>query len=217
MIMLPFSALTAGRITDNIKNHLIETFNFDPRMTEISCRPELDTINVSDTTEIAVSCREYPIPSGYFPLKILLQEGSGSIRAISTSVDISFYENVLVSKTRIKSRDAVSRSDFDIERVKVNDIVGNPLMDYAQIKGMRASKTISRGKVVTEEMIEPIPIIKRGERIKLVYESANLRIETYGIAKSDAVEGEIVEVKNSASGKRISGRAVAPGIIFVER
>jgi flagella basal body P-ring formation protein FlgA len=217
IMIFPRSDLKAGQITDAIREHLLTTFKFDPEMTEIDCRPGLDSITLTDTTEVIVSCREYPIPSGYFPLKVLLQDGSGEIRNISTSVDISFFEKVLVSKGRIKSRVPLSRGDFTIERIEVGNLIGDPISDYTLLEGMRASKTIQRGKALTEEMIEPIPVIKRGERVKLIYESGNLRVEAYGIARKDAVKGEMVEVKNTSSGKQICGRAVSEGIVMVER
>lgn len=212
-----YSDLSAGQISDEIRQHLQTTFKFDPDMTEIACRPMLDSIMLTDSTEIIVSCREYPIPRGYFPVKVLLQNGSGEIRNISTSVDISFFEKVLVSKGRIKSRESLSRNDFTIERVEVGNLIGEPISDFATLEGMRASKTIQRGKALTEEMIEPIPVIKRGERVKLIYESGSLRVEAYGIARKDAVKGEMVEVKNTDSGKKIFGRAVSEGIVLVER
>lgn len=217
IMVFPHSDLKAGEITDAIREHLLSTFKFDPEMTEIACRPGLDSITLNDTIAIIVSCREYPIPSGYFPLKVLLQDGSGAIRNISTSVDISFFEKVLVSKGRIKSREPLSRNDFTIKRVEVGNLIGDPISDFALLEGMRSSKTIQRGKALTEEMIEPIPVIRRGERVKLIYESGNLRVEAYGIARKDAVKGEMVEVKNTVSGKRISGRAMSEGIVLVER
>jgi flagella basal body P-ring formation protein FlgA len=209
--------LYAGRITDEIQDHLLSTFNFDPEMTEIACRTELDTLQISDSTNIAISCREYPAPRGYFPLKVVLQDGRGEVRAISTSVQISFYEYVLVSNTRVKSRHDLSRYDFTLQRIEVGKLIGDPIKDFAQIDGMRASKTISKGKVLTDQMTEPIPIIKKGERVRIVYESGNLKIESYGIARKDAIKGEMVEVKNTNSGKNIYGRATAQGFVMVER
>ena len=209
--------LYAGPITDKITEHLITTFDFDHKMTEIECRPEIDTLKLTDSTEIIISCREYPAPRGYFPVKVLLQDGRGRIRSISTSVNVNHFENVLVAKNRVKSREQISRFDFTTERVEVNKIIGNPIKDLADLDGMQAAKTISKGKILTEEMIEPIPVIKRGERVKILYESENLRVEAYGIARKDAIEGEMVEVKNSASGQNVFGRAAADGAVIVER
>ncbi len=209
--------LNAGPIADAINDHIIATFDFDPKMTEIECRPEIDTITLSDSTEIIISCREYPAPRGYFPIKVLLQDGSGSIRTISTSIDVSHFQNVLVAKKRVRSREQTSQLDFTIERVEVNKVIGNPVKDFAPLDGMQASKTISKGKILTEEMLEPIPVVRRGERVKILYKSNSLKVEAYGIARKDAIEGEMVEVKNTDSGQKIYGRAASDGVVIVER
>lgn len=217
LALIAFANLNAGPISDAITSHIIKTFNFDQDMTEIECRPEIDTITISDSTQIIVSCREYPTPNGYFPVKVLLQDGSGAIRTLGTSIDVRLYENVLVAKNRVKSRDPISASDFMIERVETNKLVGNPIRDFSDLEGMQASKTISKGKILTEEMLELIPVVKRGERVKIVYESGVLHVESYGIAKKDAVAGEMVEVQNTASGRKVFGRASDVGIVVVER
>lgn len=217
LALTSFMNLNAGPISDAINSHLIKTFDFDPHMTEIECRPEIDTITITDSTKIIVSCREYPSPSGYFPVKVLLQEGSGAIRTLGTSVDVKLYENVLVAKNRVKSRDPVSVSDFTIERVETNKLVGNPIRDFSALESMQASKTISKGKILTEDMLELIPVVKRGQRVKIVYESGILHVESYGIAKKDAVAGEMVEVQNTASGRKVFGRASEEGIVVVEK
>lgn len=217
MALISFTNLNAGPISDAITSHIIRTFDFDQKMTEIECRPEIDTITVTDSTQIIVSCREYPTPSGYFPVKVLLQDGNGGIRNLATSIDVRLYENVLVAKNRVKSREPISVSDFMIERVETNKLVGNPVKEFSDLEGMRASKTISKGKILTESMLEMIPVVKRGERVKIVYESGVLHVESYGIAKKDAVAGEMVEVKNTASGRNVYGRASEEGIVVVER
>lgn len=209
--------LKAGPVSDAIQNHVQQTFGFDPDLTKIVCRYEIDTIFVSDSTDIIVSCREYPVPQGYFPLKVLLQEGSGRIRTLATSVDIIFFEDVLIAKDKIKRNEILSRADFEIARVEVNRVIGEPVTDPAELDGKRASKTIPEGKILVENMIEEVPVVEKGERVKIVYHSGNLKIESYGIAKKDAVEGELVEVKNTSSGKNVYARAVSDGLVMVER
>lgn len=209
--------LQAGPIADAIENHVINTFKFDPDLTEVVCRHEIDTFTISDSTEIIISCREYPVPQGYFPLKVLLQEGSGEIRTLSTSIDIMFFKDVLVAKNKIKSRDLLSIQDFEVSRVEINKLVGEPVTDPAELDGKRAAKTISKNKILVENMLESIPVVEKGERVRIVYNSGSLKIESYGIAKRDAIEGEMVEVKNTSSGKKIYARAISDGIVMVER
>lgn len=216
LTMLIGTTAQAGRIADKIENHVITTFKFDPELTQVNCRPAIDSLMLTDSTEIIVSCREYPIPKGYFPLKVILQNGSGEVKSISTSVEIKFYQDVLLAKRKLKSRTSLSQLDFVFERVEVNNLVGEAVEDFNEVDGMRASKTISKGKILTRNMLEPIPIIKKGERVRIVYKSANLKIESYGIARKNAVAGEMVEVKNTASGKKIYGRAESAGIVMVE-
>jgi len=217
VLLLASGSLASGPISDKISDHILNLFEFDPDYTEIECRQELDSIMITDSTIITISCREYPIPDGYFPLKVVLQEGSGGVRSIATSVFVRFYKDVLVAQDKVKSRNPVMPSDFEIQRMEIGKIVGTPVEEFQDLEGMRSSRTISRGKILTHEMLEEIPVIRRGERVRIVYKSGTLTVESYGIARRDAVEGEMIEVKNTASGKRIFGRASAEGDVLVER
>jgi len=216
ILLVSVSSLQAGEISDAIRDHILATFDLDADMTEIEIRTHLDSIQLSDSTEIIISCREYPEPRGYFPLKVLLQEGSGEVRSISSAVDVKHFENVYVAKSRVKSREPLSSGDFTIERIEIDKFAGNPIKDLSILDGMQASKTISRGKILVENMLEPIPVVRRGERVRIIYNSGTLTIESTGIARKDAIEGEMVEVKNTASGKKIYGRASGEGLVMVE-
>jgi flagella basal body P-ring formation protein FlgA len=215
-LLLSTGLARGGTIADRITEHIIETFDFNPKTTEIVVRPEIDTIFIPDSVDVIVSCREYPEPSGHFPLKVILQQPNGALRTMSTAVDVLFYRDVLVANRRVKSRQPLSESDFDIERVEINSLVRTPVESYDRIKGMRSSRTISAGRVLTENMLEPEPVVKRGERVRILFKSGTLTVESYGTAKRDAIEGETVEVENNASGKKIYGRAVEGGVVLVE-
>jgi len=217
LVVLSAVPLMAGPVADKIREHVLATFDLDPELTGIVCRPEIDSMTMDSATHIMINCRAYPPPQGTLMIKVILQDPSGDEHAIATSVEVHNYQKVLVATRRIKSREPLGPSDFTLKIMEIDQLPGEPVGDYEAIEGMRAAQTISSGRILVDRMLEPIPVVSRGDRVRILYQSPWLRVESFGIAKADAVEGELVEVKNEISGKLIYGRAAADGTVCVER
>lgn len=71
------------------------------------------------------------------------------------------------------------------------------------------------GEVLTLDKLEPIPIISRGDKVNLVYKSKIIQLEGIGIALEDGFLGELVEVKNIDSKRKIVGKVISPGEVQV--
>ena len=62
--------------------------------------------------------------------------------------------------------------------------------------------------MITEEIIETPPTIKRGDTVKLFIRTENFKIITKGLAQENGVTGEIIKVQNFDTKKVLRGRIV---------
>lgn len=79
-------------------------------------------------------------------------------------------------------------------------------------RGLIADKIIGQGKPLTEDTVSSEPALKKGDKIKIVYDDGKLKIETAGVAESDAFVGKPVQVRNVSSQKIITANYIGNGV-----
>ena len=99
---------------------------------------------------------------------------------------------------------------MDLTRLK------DPFLDPARIKGLEVRRTIGSGRVIEKSMVQPPPVIRQGQLVKIFAVRGNLRLSTVGIAKADGRPGQVIRVANMGSRKLLYCRVDGPGIVSVE-
>jgi flagella basal body P-ring formation protein FlgA len=110
---------------------------------------------------------------------------------------VSGYRNV-VSATRWTA--AGEALDSHTGRIEERDIVAaacEPLTQLAQLRGMRARKTLHENDVVCVTSIEPRPAVARGEAVTVTYVGEHITLTTKAIAQADGAVGDTLLVRSS--------------------
>jgi len=95
------------------------------------------------------------------------------------------------------------------------DLSGSLLFDPGAVIGKRVKRFIKPGTLLTEEMIEEAPLVKKGDRVAIIVESDILTITASGEARMDGAKGKIIEVINSDSKKKIYAEVIGLGRVKV--
>jgi flagella basal body P-ring formation protein FlgA len=91
------------------------------------------------------------------------------------------------------------------------------VLDEAELAGREAHRALLAGRPVPTDAVGSRRLVRRGERVTLVYADDGLRLEATGTARGDAGKGEAVEVRNDRSGTIVTGRVRAAGRVHVEK
>jgi len=86
-----------------------------------------------------------------------------------------------------------------------------------EFAGKVAHRPLIAGKPIARDAVGARRLVRRGERVTIVFAAAGLRLEATGNARADAGLGETVEVENDRSGTIVSGRVSAAGRVHVEK
>lgn len=125
---------------------------------------------------------------------------------IWANIKMSLKKEVLVAKNTIKKYQAIQDGDLEAKIIKLNHSDYNSFFsDKNQILGKRSKINIKNGTILNLKMIEPIPAVKKGERINIVIENEKLRIVSIGETKEDGFLEKGIRVMNISSKKEISG------------
>lgn len=122
------------------------------------------------------------------------------------------YDEAYVTTERVKAGDSLAGKVKKVS-VEVTNLKNN-LVDNAF--NMAASKSIPAGKVITSDVVQEKPALRKGEAVKIVVSNGILYIETQGVVEENAMVGKQVLVRNLTSQKVISGSYIGNGIVKAE-
>ncbi|MDG6777591.1 flagellar basal body P-ring formation chaperone FlgA [Thiomicrorhabdus sp. zzn3] len=105
----------------------------------------------------------------------------------------------------------------DVKQVYVNykKVGDDSLISAEKAIGMRAKKAIGPNEILTIRDLQPPYWVFKKHPVNLISKIGTVEVKTKGVALSDAVEGEQVQVENSATGKTVRGIVIAPNTVLV--
>jgi len=99
--------------------------------------------------------------------------------------------------------------------VKDLDELGSPGLDINNFIGKKLKRSLRAGSPVYAGMVEARPVIKRGERVKIIINYGAMHISATGIARKNGIQNEMIRVQNINSNKIVYCRVAGPGLVEV--
>lgn len=85
----------------------------------------------------------------------------------------------------------------------------------AALIGKKLTRSLRAGSPVLATMIEELPLVRRGEPVRIILTVGPMQLTALGLAHSDGRPGEVIRVQNSSSNKIVHCRVTAPGLVEV--
>lgn len=136
-------------------------------------------------------------------------------KTIKTTADVRIEMDVVALSHPIKKNQIIREDDLYLKKIGLYDLNGSLLFDPGAVIGKRVKRFIKPGTLLTEEMIEEAPLVKKGDRVAIIIESGILTITASGEARMDGTKGRIIEVINSDSKKKIYAEVLDSGRVKV--
>lgn len=124
-------------------------------------------------------------------------------RTIKLGFKIHRFANVIVTTRSLPRYYVLTLPDVAIEEREVAYYL-NPV-PLEEVIGKRLKTTVTEGKILTYDLIEIPPLIKRGDVVTIKKENEFLRLSVKGRAKEDGRLGDKIQVENTVSKKTITG------------
>ncbi len=117
--------------------------------------------------------------------------------------EMRVYDQVVVAARPLARQEMLSAKDLRLERREVPSRGGQPFTRLDDVIGKQSTRAIQGDDVITASAIDRPTLLKRGSPITLVFDSGSLRVETQGVAEEGGKIGDLIQVKNPASGKML--------------
>ena len=174
--------------------------DFEPEASEPAARFEFSTRAVLD---------------GLAPITIVVRRGQKELRRGAVSVRIGAPSKILVAARTLPARSVLRESD-----VREKSIEGRPppgsIAEIRALLGKQTTRSVSAGSMWRESHVKPVPVVTRGEPVRLRIETGALWIEGPGRAREDGLVGDSIRVLNLTSRREIRGTVIEGGLVRVD-
>lgn len=119
---------------------------------------------------------------------------------------------VLVAAADLRAGQPIDAAQIALER---RDISAAPdaLSDPEQVVGMSSRRAMRSGRILNQRwLVEPI-LVKRGAAVTIAASNVGVVVHVAGVAMKTGRRGEIMEVRNKATGKIIRARVVGENLV----
>ena len=106
-----------------------------------------------------------------------------------------------------------------LQRVEVTNanLLPGYAKEVAEVSGMVTTRTLLPGRTIMVSSLREPYTVRRGDKIKLVYDNGGLRITAAGTPLADAIIGQSIRARNTDTGVIIAGTVMQDGTVLVEQ
>lgn len=154
---------------------------------------------------------------GRVPLPIHFKVNGLFQKRILATADITVLTDVVVAKRPLRRHGRITEDDVELREKDLARLPSNIITDLDEVLGKRAKRTISADTVLRPHLVEYPPMVKRGDVVVVIAESAGLMVTALGVVKErQGRRGERIKVENLDSKKSIYARVVDSKTVKVD-
>jgi len=134
---------------------------------------------------------------GYVPVKIF--DKNNSVNQTILMVKFKLYKNVFLASRNINKSQDISSGMFISKLEDISDLSNNLVDETKNILKYRSRMFIKEGTILTEELIEPIPIVNNGDKVILHAGRNGVDISIEVIARQQGCIDDVISVSNMSN------------------
>jgi flagellar basal body P-ring formation protein FlgA len=132
--------------------------------------------------------------------------------AVELIVRGSIAADVVITTTEVKANRSFTSAQLTLARRDVPSGM-QVSSDIDALVGKSSRRVLRAGQLIDQRwLIEPV-LVQRGANVAIVARNAGVQVNVAGIATEPGRRGEIIAVRNNATGKLIQARVVAEGVV----
>lgn len=152
---------------------------------------------------------------GRVPVTVIVSNSAGELKRGVVTVTLRALAYVPVANRSLSRGSVVKAKDIENQQRDLSELGADVILDVERIVGQRLRRGISAGHVWQERYLESVPLVKRGDPVRLTLSRGGLRIDGIGRAGQDGWAGDWIRVKNDAFRSHVMGEVDREGVVHV--
>lgn len=146
--------------------------------------------------------------AGAIPLSVVFSVGEEEERRVWVTVSLERLTRVVVARRPLGRYKPIDDDDLEVKAVDAAGLPADCITNPEMVIGKRTRRPVDTGTVLRPDLVEFPPLVKNGDRVRIIAETSGLRISAFGQVKQKGGKGELVQVMNLDSNKVVYARVV---------
>lgn len=130
-------------------------------------------------------------------------------------VHVGVMEEVVVTVRPVPRGHVIGPDDVGTMRRDVSALVGGYITKVDSAVGRSSTRAVARGIVLQPSLLHDPTLIEKGQTVTLKVNTDAITIQMTGIAESDGTANELIQVRNTGSGKIVEGRVRSEDVVEI--
>jgi len=153
---------------------------------------------------------------GLVAFKVKVNRDGKTLQSLTIMADVQVRVQLLVAAKTINAKARIGNSDVERTWRDLSVISSKIVTDMSNVVDQRAKKMIPQNTVITSDLLEPVPMVRRGQLVSVTYKRGGLEIKTVGKTLQTAFKGEVIQVRNERSKEIFRARVIGSGRVAIE-
>jgi len=138
------------------------------------------------------------------------------IKKIRFSARVDIYADVLVPRHFLQKHHEIRADDIQIANKNIAVLPQDVITEVKEILGKRTTLSINSQEVLRLSLLEPPPLVNKGDRVILLIENDQFKITALGEVKEVGRKGDRIKLVNLSSNKEVYGRVLDANTVQVD-
>ena len=166
-------------------------------------------------TALEVSNLRYDLARGDFTALVAARDSSLPAARREVSGRLYPLTSVPVLKAGLRQGDVISQDDLDYVDIRTAELGANIISAPSKLVGMASRRSLQPLKpLAASDIVLPV-VVRKGDIVTMVLESATISLTAQGRALEHGAEGETVKVSNTSSGQTLEAVVTGPRTVRV--
>jgi flagella basal body P-ring formation protein FlgA len=154
--------------------------------------------------------------AGTVSLTVVFRVDDDAEKRVWVTVSLERLTKVVTARRPLGRFKPIDAEDLEIKTVDAAGLPADLITDPEVLIGKRTRRPLDSGTVLRHELVELPPIVKNGDRVRIIAETPGLRISALGQVKQKGCQGELIQVMNLDSNKVIYARVIDSQTVRIE-
>jgi len=146
---------------------------------------------------------------GKLPLRISVKVDQQIVSRFSATGVVDHWQLVPVAKREMDKGAVISVDDLQMVRMNLSSEPEDFMDSQEQAIGKRVKAKIVPGDVIRSTRVDVPPMVPKGARVSLIYETGALKAVAIARALEDGQKGDAIQLRNERSRRIVKGRIVS--------
>lgn len=148
-------------------------------------------------------------------VNLLVSADGVQVSKIPVKCEVRRFASVLTTAENIVVRETIAPDSIRLSWLDTSRLSAGYLQDPAQAVGLVISRSLPAGSVLYSSYLEKPVLIKRGMPVIICASVGGIEATASGVAQTDGREGQIISIRNAATGRVVTARVLDKGRVEV--